>query len=392
MTSPDIVIVGGGINGCATAYHLAREGHRVVVVERYAPAAMASGWTLAGVRQSGRHPAELRLARTAVQLWPTLDEELGAETGYRQDGNLRLARNEDEVAVIRRLVDDQRHAGLDLTFLPDNEAVRAISTAIAPSVLAASFCPTDGHADPNAAVEAFRAAAERHGAEFRLGEGARSLEVKGDRITGVVTDRIRIDCGACVVAAGIHANDLLTPLGLTVPLRVPMVTVLQTDRLPPLLKPVLGVANANMAARQQVDGRLRVTSGAEAWHGAMEETQTPAGLTPSVNPTVESVWRTIETVTDVLPVFREARIARIWAGLLDLTPDALPVIEAVPEVAGLVIATGFSGHGFGIAPATALVLRDLVLGNAPHLPIDDFRRARFAETEAAGAAALTLHG
>lgn len=388
MTGTDIVIVGGGINGCAAAYHLARDGHRVTVIERYVPAAMASGWTLAGVRQSGRDPAELPLARAAVDIWPSLEAELGAETGYRQDGNLRLARNDDEIEVIRRLVDDQRGAGLGLDFLASNDDVKAIAPAIGPNVLAASFCPSDGHADPLATVDAYKTAAERHGALFRLGESARSIDVKNGRVAGVVTDRLRIDCAVCVVAAGIHANDLLTPHALTVPFRVPMVTVLQTDRLPPLLKPVLGVANANLAARQQIDGRLRVTSGAEGWHGAMED-----GPTPTVNPTIDSVARTIEKVAEALPVFREARVARIWAGLLDVTPDALPVIESAPEIEGLVIATGFSGHGFGIAPITALLLRDLALGEPPRLPVEPFRRGRFVEEEMAGlAVAPTLHG
>lgn len=387
MSASDIVIVGAGINGCATAYHLAREGHRVVVVERYAPAAMASGWTLAGVRQSGRHPAELPLARAAVEIWPALAAELGAETGYTRDGNLRLARTEDEITVIRTLVDDQRRAGLDLVFLAGAADVRAIAPAVSPAVLAASFCPTDGHADPLATVQAYRAAAERHGARFRLGEGVRSIELKGDRVAAVLTDRVRIACGTCVIAGGVHANDLLTPLGLTVPLRVPMVTVLQTDPAPPLLKPVLGVANADFAARQQLDGRLRVTSGATAWHGAMAD-----GEVPVVNPSVASVADTIEVVAAALPVFREARVARIWAGLLDLTPDALPVIERAPEIAGLVIAAGFSGHGFGIAPVTALLLRDLVVGDTPRLPLDAFRRSRFATDGGRASAPLTLHG
>lgn len=388
MPSPDIVIVGGGINGCAAAYQLARDGHRVTVVERHAPAAMASGWTLAGVRQSGRHPAELPLALAAVRLWPELAEALGADTFYRQDGNLRLARTEDEVPVIRRLVEEQTAAGLELRFLPGNGEVRAVAPAVARAVVAASFCPTDGHADPLATVQAYREAAERHGATFRLGEAARAVEVRGNRVVAVATDRQRLACGTCIVAAGIHANDLLTPLGLTVPLRVPMVTVIQTDPLPPVLKPVLGVANADMAARQQADGRLRVTSGAEAWDGAMD---TDGGL-PRVNPTAGSVAATIGRVAAVLPVLAEARIARIWGGLLDQTPDALPVLERAPEVDGLVIAAGFSGHGFGIAPMTALLLRDLALGEPTRLPLDAFRRARFAAGAAAGRVAATLHG
>ena len=139
MSSSDIIIVGAGINGCASAYQLAREGHQVTVIERFSPAAMASGWTLAGVRQSGRHPSELPIAIEAVKMWPKLSEELGAATGYRQDGNLRLARDENEVVTIQNLVKTQSKAGLDVTFLNGSAEIHEIAPAISPKVLAASF-------------------------------------------------------------------------------------------------------------------------------------------------------------------------------------------------------------------------------------------------------------
>jgi len=165
-----------------------------------------------------------------------------------------------------------------------------------------------------------------------------------------------------------------------------MVTVIQTEPLEPLLKPVFGVANANCAGRQQIDGRLRVTSSAMDWHGDL----TP-GPPPAVAPTASSIARTIENVSGVLPVLSEAKIAKIWAGLLDLTPDALPVIERVPEIDGIVIAAGFSGHGFGIGPMTSLLVRDLVLGDTPRLPLNAFQRSRFQGQEVKQDS-LTLHG
>ena len=373
MTVSDVVVVGGGVNGCAAAYHLAREGHAVTVVERYAPAAMASGWTLAGVRQSARDPAELPLARAAVDIWPSLDEELGAETGYRRKGNLRLARTEREMEIIRDLVAAQRQAGLDLRFLGSNDEIREIAPAVAPTVLAASFCPTDGHADPHATVAAFRHAAERHGAVFRLGENVLSIELSNGAVRGVTTDAGRIGCGACLVAGGVRSNDLLDGLSLAVPMRVTTTTVIQSDPVPPLLEQVLGTATADFAARQQIDGRMRVSGGSRPWHGVIEE-----GATPQVRSTFDAIAVTIAVGTAALPALRDLRLSRFWTGLIDLTPDALPVIESAPEVDGLVIACGFSGHGFGIAPVTGLVLRDLILGKPPLLPLDAFRRARFA--------------
>ena len=369
----DFVIIGAGINGCSAAYRLAAEGLRVIVVERYAPAAMASGWTLAGVRQSGRDLAEMPLALGAVAIWPGLAEELGAPTGYCQEGNLRLARNQDEVDHIRGMVDEQRQAGLELGFLSSNEDVRAVAPALARSILAASHCPTDGHADPVASVNAFRLAAERNGAVFRLGAQALSIETSRGHVTGVATERGRIGCSGCIVAAGVHSNALLEPLGLGIPMQINMTTIVQSEPLPPLLKQVLGVATAEFAARQQIDGRLRVSGGSRRWHGVMTE-----GGSPDVRPPAEAIAKTIEKTAGSLPALRDARIARFWAGLIDQTPDGLPVIERAPEVDGLVIAAGFSGHGFGIAPMTSLVVRDLALGEAPRLSLEEFQRARFS--------------
>ncbi|RYE61214.1 MAG: FAD-binding oxidoreductase, partial [Oxalobacteraceae bacterium] len=109
----DVVVIGAGISGASTAYELAVQGHDVVLVDRYGPAAMASGWTMAGVRQSGRHPAELPLARAAVDMWASLHERLDGETHYRRGGNLRCARTPKEVEAIHTIVASQSSAGLD---------------------------------------------------------------------------------------------------------------------------------------------------------------------------------------------------------------------------------------------------------------------------------------
>lgn len=390
MRNNDIAIVGAGITGCSAAYRLARAGARVVVIDRYGPAAMASGWTLAGVRQSGRDPAELAMAQRAVAMWADLDAELDAPTHYRQGGNLRLARSPPEVDTIRHMVTTQGALGLELQFLEDNEAVRAIAPALSDRVLAASFCPTDGHADPLASVAAFQLAAQRHGAVFEFGECVEAIELAGGRVTALSTTAGRRSVNCCILANGIGVNALLEPLGLTIPLRIPMVTVIQTAPLPPVLGPVLGVANADCAARQEVGGCLRVTSGAGDWHGRLEETESGR---PKVEPTTAGVRRTIERVGDLLPDFADARVRQIWAGLLDLTPDALPVIDRAPGIDGLIVAAGFSGHGFGIGPATGEILRDLAIGEQPRLSIEAFAfdRSGLRATDA-GAAPLTLHG
>jgi sarcosine oxidase subunit beta len=299
---PDIVIVGGGITGAATAYWLAVEGYEVELIEAHRIAAMGSGWSLGGVRQSGRDPAELPLARAAVALWPELAARLGGETEYRQRGNVRLARTPAEIEVIRTLVADQRALGLNLTFLPDNKSVREVAPALSEQVLAASLCPTDGHANPALTTETFAAAARRHGATIREGVSVTRVVAEAGRVTGVETSHGFVPAGTVVLAGGIHTPELLTPLGLTLPLTVTCVNVLQTAPLPPCFEQVFGVANADCAGRQQADGRLRVTSGIGRWPG---------------NPTE---WHRVDLRPD------EAVTAR----MTDLIAQVLPVLQSVP--------------------------------------------------------------
>lgn len=383
---PEIVIVGGGIVGTTTAYWLAAEGHGVLLLEAHTIAAMGSGWSLGGVRQSGRDPAELALARAAVALWPSLEERLGHDVEYRKRGNVRLARTPDEVEVIRGMVRDQRALGLDVTFLPDNGSVREVAPAVSEHVLAASFCPTDGHANPPLTTAAFADAAKRRGAILREGTAVRRVAVEGGRVSGLETSDGFVPAGTVVLACGILTPDLLSPLGITLPIEIRCTTVLQTEPIGQCLDQVFGVANADCAGRQQVDGRLRVSSGVGRWPGTAA-TWRQTDLTPSA----DAASRIVSLVGHVLPALRTARVHRLWSGLIDLTPDALPVIDRPAKVDGLVVAAGFSGHGFGIGPATGQVVADLALERTPRLALDAFRLSRFAGSSNKQSP-LTLHG
>ena len=389
---PDVVIVGAGITGCATALALAEAGVKVEVIERYRPAAMASGWTLAGVRQSGRDPAELPLARKAVEIWQTLDARLDAQTGYRQSGNLRLARTEREAEVIRNLVSSQTEAGLEMEILNPVEA-REIAPALAKSFLLASWCPSDGHADPVASVEGFRNAAERLGVRFRTNVSVTNVNiietVARRQFASFMTTDGPIVAGAGLLATGIQTNALLEGLGLHIPMSIPLVSVFQTVPLPETLGPVIGVANADLAIRQQIDGRLRFTGGAEQASAALEM----SGEYPAVHPPADSLARTISLVSATLPMVAKAPIARIWGGLLDLTPDALPVLDCVSGIDGLFVAAGFSGHGFGIGPAIGPVLASQILGKKSELSVKAFSFDRFKnQSMEKMKGSLQLHG
>jgi sarcosine oxidase subunit beta len=383
----DVVIIGGGISGTAAAYELARNGVSVALLEQGELASMASGWTLAGVRQSGRHSAELPLAISAVRRWAGLADELEADVEYRREGNLRLARTPEQVPEIERVVATGRAQGLDLTFLPDNRSVREIAPALSETVQAASCCPTDGHANPTKTVRAFADAAVRHGATIRTGTTVTGIVAEGGRISGVRTGDGRIAADTVVVAAGVHSERLIAPLGLSLPLRINAVAAIQTVPLPPLLAQVLGVAGADLAGRQEVDGRLRFTGGARPWTHDLDEL---AADYDAVQPPAGEIAAVVERVSLVLPAFADAPVARVWGGLLDKTLDALPVLERT-AVDGLVLAAGFSGHGFCLGPITGQIIRELVIDGQSSLPIEPFRSDRFDAMDR-GEEAATLHG
>jgi sarcosine oxidase, subunit beta len=371
-SSADVIVIGGGITGTATAYELAKRGVTVTLLERGEIAAMASGWTLAGVRQSGRHVAELPLAVAAVRRWEGLAEELGSDIEYRQDGNLRLALTDEDVPVIRKVVEDGHAAGLPIKYLDGQEAVWNVAPVLTESVRGAAWCTTDGHANNHLAVKAFADAAARHGATIRTGVHVESLQVEGDRVTGVVTRDGVIPGGTVVVAAGIYSPSLLAPLGLELPMTVTLCPVIQTEPVEPTMRQVLGIASGEFAGRQKASGRFRFIGMSEAWMDDKVDPYDPAL-------TLRDMHRTITTGVAIIPMLSDLRIHKSWGGLIDRTPDVIPVLDRVPSHEGLVVAAGFSGHGFGIGPVTGEVVADLATWAAPRFELSAFTLARFEE-------------
>ena len=388
--SPDVVIVGAGITGCASAYALAQLGFKVEVLEKYHPAAMGSGWTLGGVRQSGRDPSELPLATYSVRQWSSLDQELDAETGYLQYGNLRLARTEKERESISALVKSQRALGLNLSLLTSSEEIRSIAPQISEKIVTASFCPSDGHADPKAAVTAYQRAAERHGAVFSCGEVVEKLNVEKGQLKDISTNVRTIHSENCLLACGVGITDLVRPLGISLPIRTALVTVVQTRSAEPALKPVIGVADGGVTLRQERDGRYRLASGVRPKaRGLIEVAGRPTALT-----SIEDVHRVLKASLEVCPELETVPMEAFWGGLIDMTPDGLPFLGEAQGAQGVFIAAGFSGHGFGIAPASAHIMSALIAGQTPELPYQTFAPERFQDYAEGkdDSVTATLHG
>ncbi len=377
VTGFEVVVVGGGVIGSSIAYHLARQGRRTLVVEEVAPAVEpAASWACAGgVRRQGRHHAEARLASEAIARWPSLEQELEAEMGYRQGGNLYVAEGDDAAEVIASFVRRQHENGFtDVSALDRKQALELVP-GLAETVQAASYSPADGQADPALTTRAFAAAAERLGATYWNGTAARSILTAGERVIGLRTDRGDVAAEHVVLAAGAWSAELAATVGLRLPVRARVPQILITSPGPPgTLIPVLGSQNRRLSLKQLRDGSFMLGGG---WPGVLGPDRRAYAMLEA------SIQGGFAAAVAVLPAVGQQTIVRRWCGLEAQCLDEIPLIGPAPGIAGLYLATGCSGHGFAIAPAIGRALADQLAGRpTPELDgLDPSRIAAFDPVE-----------
>lgn len=370
-TKADVVVVGGGVIGCAVARRVARNGGTVVVVERGRPgdeASYAAAGMLSPLAEADEPGPFLDLLLRARDGFPAfanaLREETGTDVGYRGDGTLFLALREEDEAELAHRFAWQSAAGLEVERLSAEEA-RRLEPAITPAVRAALRFPGDHQVENRALAPALWAAAARAGAEFRLGSEVVRVVRDGDRIAGVeLADGARIDAGAVVLAGGSWAGRLA---GLPRPLPVHPVhgQLLALESVPPLFRHVVDSPRCYLVPRS--DGRVIVGATAECI--GFRKAVTPGGLR-----------RLIDGALEVAPALEHAPVAETWAGLRPGTPDGLPILGADPGVAGLFYATGHFRNGILLAPLTGEVVGDLALGRATEVELAPFGIARFDQS------------
>ncbi len=374
--SADVVIVGSGVIGNAAAYYLAKRGASVIVLE--SAEMIGNGGSSrngGGVRQSARDPRELPLAMYAVDnMWPSLSEELGMEIEYFKKGNLRLGKTPAHMATLKKLADSCNEQGLGVEML-DGGDVRQINPYLSEEVVGASWCPTDGHANPLLTTLAYYRAARNSGVRFYTKEKAVRLVKQQGKLSGVLTECGDFFCGDTIlIAAGYFSRELVHTVGIDVPMQKALLEGLVTEAEAPMFEQMLGTAMADFYGHQTPHGSFVFGghSGME-WHMAEYARNGPAD---SMYVTAPNAARAI---LSYFPRLKNTKIVRTWAGAMDDCIDKVPVISWVEEVPGMVLACGFSGHGFGISPIVGLLLSELVLdGQASTLPLDAFRYDRFA--------------
>lgn len=408
----DAIIIGGGIVGCATAYYLARRGLKPVLFEKGVIAGEQSSRNWGFVRQQGRDPIELPLMIEGNRIWRTLEAELEADLGWRQAGNLAIAADETRLAAFERWLPIAKAHGLDSRIVSKSE-IEALVPGIAKTWSGGLYTASDGQAEPDLVTAALAAAAVRHGAQIVEGRAVHQIDMAGGKVTGVKTKEMSLKADTVVVAAGAWSARLLRTLGLYYPQALLRASVARIRTVREIS--AAGVWTPAVAFRQRRDGTLNISSGQIDYDITLDDTRNwrsfypllrenrgrasfHAGRplwrsvvdqlrgtsdgeiferTPTLDPPVsrQQVTKAMAGLKLVLPGIESASIERSWAGMIDMTPDAVPVIDEVKP--GLILAAGFSGHGFGMGPIAGRLVSEWIEDGRPGMNVSGFTLKRF---------------
>ena len=412
----DVVIIGGGIVGASTAWFLARQGVQVVLCEKGHIAGEQSGRNWGWVRVQGRDEREIPMMIEAFRTWDSFSEETGEDVGFERRGCLFAARTEKEMDAFANWVDVAGRFGIESRLVSPDE-IKAFAPGARVAWKGGVITESDGRAEPQKAAPAFARAATRAGATILTSCAVRGLETEGGSVSAVVTEHGTIRTSTVLCAAGAWSSLFCRSLGIALPQLKVQGTVVRTA-------PCEGVLEGNLfdsrvGIRRRRDGGYSVAHGAVLHHSLTPATfrwsfkflpalmkelkvlrlsfgkaffedwerergwkldgvspfETTRVLDPQPNPRVVRGIR--KHLDAVIPRLANTEIVESWAGMVETTPDVVPVIDAVPQLPGFHLATGFSGHGFGLGPGAGKAAAGLLTGTDSGIDIAPLRLSRF---------------
>jgi sarcosine oxidase subunit beta len=366
----ECVIIGGGVVGTAIAYYLAKNGMTdTVLVEAEYLSCGATGRCGGGIRQQWSTEANTQLAIESVREFSTLEDELDADIEFLQGGYLVLAYTEEDETQFLKNVELQQGLGLDVvTLSPDEIRAQVVPQLNTEGVRMATYCPSDASANPFLTTLAYANAAKRLGVQVELFNPVRRVLTEGGRVTGVETERGVVSAPLVVNVAGSHSVPIAATAGVELPITPVRRQILVTEPLERFFHPMIISFSYGIYFRQAKHGSVI---------GGFGLPDEPPGFNQT------SSLEFLETMSSklawLMPRLRSVKVVRQWAGLYDLTPDAQPLLGETDGVDGFFQASGFSGHGFMIAPKVAQLVAQAVRGEQPELDIDRLNARRFSQ-------------
>jgi sarcosine oxidase subunit beta len=381
----DAVVVGGGLLGSATAYHLARGGARTLVLDKGELNRQASGQNAGSLHfqlefrmiEHGEAIAEqfaapMPLFLDAHRTWATLEEELGEPLEVHLSGGLMVAETREQANLLEQKSALERRHGLETHVLDQREA-HTLAPYLSPAVTTVCWCPAEGHANPRLVAPAFATAAVRHGAQVRTRTRVVGLMRLGTGWRVSLPDGEHIHADVVVVAAGAWTGHVTTMADALLPIVPRALTMLATARASPEIAHLVQHAGARLSLKQTSDGNILIGGG---WPARLRHRGGVPNLEERPALTYDSIVANAAVATRVVPSLRRLPVIRIWAGVVGVTPDQIPLLGEVPGRPGLYVATG--GAGFTLGPTLARLVAELVLSRRPSLSLDLYDPARYA--------------
>lgn len=362
----DTIVIGGGLHGLSAALHLARAGRKVIILERSWVGRHSSGGTAAGVRTLNRDPAEIPISLEAMDMWHRIKTIVGDDCGFHAYGQIEVAEFDYHLPEIEARHALTRGMGYEFEELIDRSELLRLVPALAPHCVGAIIARRDGAADPHRTLQAFRRAAEAAGVTICEGAGVTAIEQVGFDWR-VRTERQDFTAPNVVNAAGAWADKIAAMVGdeLEVGYKASMMMV--TERVAPLLRPVVGVVGRPLSFKQSDQGTLVIGGGLQG-RADLEAQRSYVNY--------NELSKGAKAATDLFPAAAQARIVRTWAGMESTPRDKLPVLCRSPNASGIVHTFGYSGHGFQLVPICGAIVADLVIHGRTNRPIEAFNAER----------------
>ena len=363
----DVLVVGGGLHGTSSAFHMARRGAKVIVLEADYVARHSSGVNAGGVRTLGRPLPEIPLALMSREIWYRMSDLLCEDGGFVPSGQLKIAETDDELEACRQRVALLESHGFTHEKVIDRESVLELEPALARHVTGGIWVERDGFALPYRTTTAFRLAAQRLGARFLEGTPVRRIEQRGTRWFAV-TSRGTFSAEKLLVTAGAWSGELTKQVGEPVPVHPEGLMLMVTHRVAPFCRATLGATGKPLSFKQfdngtvVIGGKLIGIADLANRHGEVDFAR---------------LVRSARTVTDLFPHLRNLGVNRAWAGVEAFTEDELPVISASRKASNLYYSFGYCGSGFQLGPGCGKLVSELILDGAPSIPLDAFAIDRF---------------